>query len=66
METLIQNLGLTNTAFNEFLIIANKSIGFLLTFYHGFSEQYHIFELRSLFTIFESLKSAEFLMRAVV
>ena len=27
-----------NTAFNEFLIILNKNIGFLLV-YHGFSKQ---------------------------
>lgn len=63
---LIQNLGLANTAFNEFLIISNKYIGFLLKFYHGFSEQYHIFELRSLFATFESLTSVEFPMYAVV
>ena len=64
MKTLIQNLGLTNTVFNEFLIRSNKNIGFLLKFYHGFSEHYHILELRSLFATFESLKSVEFPMQA--
>ena len=66
MKTLIQNLGLTNTAFNEFLIISNKNIGFLLKFYHGLSEQYHIYELQSLCATFESLKSVEFSMHTVV
>ena len=66
MKTLTQNLGLTNTAFNEFLIISNKSINFLLMFYRGFSEQYHIFKLRSLFTTFQSLKPVEFPMNPVV
>ena len=55
MKTLVQNFGLTNTTFNEFLIILNKNIGFLLKFYHRFSEQYLIFELQSLFLILESL-----------
>ena len=32
MKTLIQNLDLTNTAFNKFLIISNKNIGFLHKF----------------------------------
>ena len=66
MKTLIPNLGLTNTAFNKFLIIPNKNIGFLLKFYHEFGEQNHIFELRSLFATFESLKSVEFSMHPVV
>ena len=60
MKTLIMNLGLTNTAFTEFLMISNlrigfisnKSIGFLIKFNHAFSEQYHIFELPSLFATF--------------
>ena len=56
MKTLIQNLGLTNTAFNEFRIISNKNIGFLLKVYHGSSKQDDIFELRSLFATFESLE----------
>ena len=64
MKTLIQNLALTNTAFNGFAIILNKNIGFLLTF--CFSEQYHVFKLLSLFVTFESLRSVEFLMHAVV
>ena len=33
---------------------------FVLKFYHGFSEKYHIFEHRTLFATFESLKSVEF------
>ena len=66
VKTLIQNLGLTNTPFNKFLIISNKNIRFFLRFYHGLSEQYHIFEFQSLFTTFESLKSVEFPMHAVV
>ena len=61
-EIQIQSLSLTNTAFKEFLIISHKNIGFLLKFYQEFSEQYRIFELRSLFATFESLKSVEFLM----
>ena len=61
----MQNLGLTKTAFNEFLITSNKNIGFVVKFYHGFSEQYRIFELRSLFATFESLKSVEFSVHAV-
>ena len=44
MKTLIKNLGLTNTAFNEFLVISNKNIGPFIKFYGGYSEQYHIFE----------------------
>ena len=66
MKTLMQNLGLTNTTFNKFLIISKKNIGFLLKFYHGFSKQYHIFELRNLFTTFESLKSVKFPRHTVV
>ena len=66
MKTLIQNLVLTNTAFNEFLIISNKNFGCLIKFYHGFSKHYHTFDLRSLFATFESLKSVEFTMHAVV
>ena len=62
----MQNLGLTHTATNKFLIILNKSIDLLLKFCHGFSKQYHIFELQSLFTTFESLISVEFLIYAVV
>ena len=65
MKTLIQSLGLTNTAFNVFFIISNKNIGFLLQFYHGSSKQYHIFELRSLFATFKSVKLVEFPMHAV-
>ena len=65
MKTLIQNLALKNTSFNDFLI-SNKNIGFLLKFRHGFREQYHIFELRSLFATFVSPKSVEFPMHAVV
>ena len=57
MKTLIQKPELMNIVFNEFLAKSNKSIGFFLKFYHGFSEQYHIFELRSLFATFESLKA---------
>ena len=53
MRALIENLGLTNIAFNEFLIISNKNIGFLLKFYYGFSEQCHIFELQDLFATSE-------------
>ena len=66
VKTLIQNLCLTNIAFNEFLIISNTSISFFLKFYHEISEQYHIFELRSLFATFKSLKSVEFPTYAVV
>ena len=55
-----------NTAFSKFLIISNKAIGFLLKFYHGFSKYYHVFELRSLFTTFQSLKSVEVPMHVVV
>ena len=66
MKTLIQNLGLTNTAFNEFFNILNKNNGFLLNFCHGFSKQYHSLELRGLFATFESLKSVEFPMRAII
>ena len=64
LKILIQSLAFPNTAFNEFLIIPNKNIGFLLKFYHGFSKQYHIFELRNLFATFESLKSVEFPLHA--
>ena len=49
MKTLIQNFGLTNTAIKKFLIILKKNMGFLLKFYQGLSEQYHIFELRTKF-----------------
>ena len=42
MKSLMQNLGLTKTTFNELLIISNKNIGFLVKFYHGFSEHYNI------------------------
>ena len=66
METLIQNIGLTNTTFNRFLILSNKNIGFLLKFYYRFSEQYYILELQSLFTTFKSLKSVKLLMHAVI
>ena len=38
MKTLIQILGLTNTAFNNFPITSNKNIDFLLKIYHGFSK----------------------------
>ena len=38
MKTLIQNPDLANSAFNDFLIILNENIGFILKFYHGFSE----------------------------
>ena len=66
IKTLIQSLSSTDVAFNEFLIISNKNIGFLLKSYNEFSGQYHIFELRSLFGTFESLKFIEFSMQAVV
>ena len=68
IKTFIQNLGLTNTAFNEFLIISNKNIGFLLRFYHVFSDNGFIifFKLRNFFAAFESLKPVEFPMPAVV
>ena len=66
METLIQNIGLTNTTFNKFPILSNKNIGFLLKLYYRFSEQYYILELQSLFATFESLKSVKLLMHAVV
>ena len=66
MKTLILSFNLTNTAFNEFLIILNKNIGFLFKFYHGLSELNHIFEFRSLFATAESLKSVEFPIHAVV
>ena len=75
MKILITNLGLTNTTFNEYLMILNWSIGFyieqisisfLLQFYYGFSEQYHIFELPSLFATFKLMKFVKFLMYAVV
>ena len=64
-KTQIQSLNLTNTAFKEFLVISHKNIGFLLKFYQEFSEQYRIFELRSLFATFESLKSVEFPMHTI-
>ena len=66
MKTLIQNLSLTNTTFNELLIVSNRNIGFFLKFSHGFSKQHHIFELWSLFGTLESLKSVKFLTHAVV
>ena len=53
INTVTQKLGLTTTALNKFLIISNENIDFLLKLYHGFSKQYHIFELRSLFATFE-------------
>ena len=53
MKTLTQNLDLINTSFNEFLTILNRNIGFLLKFYHEFSEKYHIFDIQSLFAITE-------------
>ena len=62
----MQNLGLINAAFNEFLIISNRNIGFLLKFSPGFREQYYVFEFQNLFATFESLKSVEFPMHAVV
>ena len=62
MKIHLQNPGLNNTTFSEFLIKSNN-ISFHLKFYHG--KQYHIFELWSLFATFESLKSVEFLMHAV-
>ena len=65
MKTLTQNHGLRNTAFIEFLTISNKHIGFLLKFYHGFSQKYHIFELWSSSAIIESLKSVKFPMHEV-
>ena len=37
-KSLIQNLSLTNTPFNKFLIISNKNIGFLIKFYPVFTE----------------------------
>ena len=52
IKTLIQNLGLMSTAFNKFLIILDKNVGFLLKFSHWFSQHYHISKLRSLFAIF--------------
>ena len=51
MITLIQNLSLTNTAFNEFLNISNKTIGVLLKFYHGFTGICLISALIQLFEI---------------
>ena len=57
MKTLIQNFYRKSTAFNEFLNISNKHIGFFLKIYHGFNKQYHNLEVRSLFAIVESLKS---------
>ena len=56
MKTPIKNLGFINTPLNEFLI----------KFYHGFNKHSYIFELQSLFATFESLKSVEFPMHAVV
>ena len=52
MKTLIQNLGLANTALNKLLIISNKRNGLLLKIYH-------IFKLRGSFATAESLKSDE-------
>ena len=66
MKTVIQNPDLANSAFNEFLIISNENIGFLLKFYLRFGEEDHIFKLRSLFATFNSLRSVEFPMHAVV
>ena len=45
MKTLIRNLGLKNTTFNEFLIISNKNIGFLVKFYHANSIMFLSFEV---------------------
>ena len=50
---------------NKFLITSNKNIGCLVKFYYGFSEQYRIFELQSLFAIFESLKFVKFPIHAI-
>lgn len=61
----MQNVALTTITFNEFLIISNQNIGFLLKFYHAFSEQHHIFAVRNLFATFESQKSVEFPMQEV-
>ena len=55
-----------SAAFDKFLIIWNKNIGFLLTFFQEFSKEYHIFELWSLFATFESLKFVDLPMHAVV
>ena len=66
METLIENIGLTNTTFNKILILSNKNIGFFLKLYYRFSEQYYILELQSLFATFKSLKSVKLLMHEVV
>ena len=38
MKTQRQNPDLANSAFNEFLIISNENIGFLLKFYLRFGE----------------------------
>ena len=65
-KTIIQNHGLTNTGFNKFLILLNKNISFLIKFYHGFSEQDHIFKLQCFFATFKSLKSVELPMHVVV
>ena len=64
MKTLIEAVffGLKNTAFNKF----RRRIGLLLNFYHRFSKQYQIFELRSLFTTSVSLKSVQVSMHGVV
>ena len=66
MKTLIQNLGLTNTTFNKFLIISNKNIGFLFRFCHKYSKQNHIFELWSLILTLEPLRSVNFSDACVV
>ena len=65
IKSPIQNLGLTNTAFDKFLFMPNKNIGFLLKFYLGFSKQYHIFKSENLFATFESLRSVEFPMQTI-
>ena len=59
------NLVLKSNTANEFLITSNKNIGFLVKLYHGFSEHYRIFECKSLFAIFESLKFVKFLMHTI-
>ena len=57
---LIKNLGLLNTAFNEFLIISNKNISFLLKFYHGFSKQYHILSFKVYLKLPDACNSSKF------
>ena len=57
---LIKNLGLLNTTFNEFLIISNKNISFLLKFYHGFSKQYHILSFKVYLKLPDACNSSKF------